>query len=99
MTTGLPVIIRGVMKPISTLMMPLMSVDLREMKNTESRRERSDFVAVPACSVIAEAMSAWVIADFFLQKFGGDSMEEIKKNYQGFKEGTIEQVKKNFNKY
>ncbi len=95
-TTGLPIIIRGAMKPISTLMTPLKSVDLATMKKVEARRERSDFVAVPACAVIAEGMVAWVIADFVLQKFGGDSMEETKSNFNSYVEQNFETVKKNF---
>jgi len=95
-TTGLPIIIRGAMKPISTLMTPLQSVDLATMKKVEARRERSDFVAVPACAVIAEGMVAWVVADFVLQKFGGDSMEETKANFTSFVKQNYENVKKNF---
>jgi len=95
-TTGMPVIIRGVMKPISTLMMPLMSIDLSDLKSVESRRERSDFVAVPACAVIAEAMTAWVIADFFLRKFGGDSVSEIIRNYKDYNKRILRQIKSRF---
>jgi chorismate synthase len=95
-TTGLPIIIRGVMKPISTLMSPLKSIDLKGLKEVESRRERSDFVAVPACAVIAESMTAWVIADFLLQKFGGDSIRELKQNYSKYNERILRQIKKNF---
>lgn len=95
-TNGMPVIIRGVMKPISTLMIPLKSIDLKTMKKVESRRERSDFTAVPACAVIAEAMAAWVAADFFMKKFGGDSMREIKRNYTGYKKDILKQLRKNF---
>ncbi|MCK7517368.1 MAG: chorismate synthase [Ignavibacteriales bacterium] len=57
-STGLPIIVRASMKPISTLMKPLQSVDLKTMKKVEARRERSDFVAVPACAVISESMIA-----------------------------------------
>lgn len=95
-TTGLPIIIRGAMKPISTLMTPLQSVDLATMKKVEARRERSDFVAVPACAVIAEGMIAWVIADYVLQKFGGDSMEETKENLNSFVRNNFENLKMNF---
>lgn len=95
-TTGLPIIVRGAMKPISTLMTPLKSVDLATMKKVEARRERSDFVAVPACAVIAEGMVAWVVAEFVLQKFGGDSMEETKANYESYVKQNFENVKKNF---
>lgn len=95
-TTGLPIIVRGAMKPISTLMTPLKSVDLATMKKVEARRERSDFVAVPACAVIAEGMVAWVVAEFVLQKFGGDSMEETKANFESYLKQNFENVKKNF---
>jgi chorismate synthase len=95
-STGLPIIVRGSMKPISTLMNPLMSVDLHTMRNIESRRERSDFTAVPACAVIAESMLAWSLAKYFLLKFGGDSMEEIKDNYNSYNKKLQSRIKKNF---
>ncbi len=95
-STGLPIIVRGAMKPIATLMDPLMSVDLHTMKPSESRRERSDFTAVPACAVIAESMLAWSIAKFFLIKFGGDSMEETKDNYNSYTNKLFSRIKKNF---
>ena len=95
-TTGLPIIIRGAMKPIATLMSPIESVDLSTMKKVIARRERSDFVAVPACAVIAESMVAWVIADFFLKKFGGDSIEETKDNFMNFTQKYFQRVKSNF---
>lgn len=95
-TTGLPIIIRGAMKPISTLMTPLQSVDLATMKKVEARRERSDFVAVPACAVVTEGMIAWVIADYILQKFGGDSMEETKSNLHAFVNNNFENLVSNF---
>ncbi|MGD0337651.1 MAG: chorismate synthase [Bacteroidota bacterium] len=81
-TNGEPIILRGAMKPIATLMKPLRTVDLATMKKTEARRERSDFCAVPAASVIGEAVVAPVIANAFLEKFGGDSLGEIKKRYK-----------------
>ncbi len=97
-STGMPIIIRGAMKPISTLMSPLETIDLSTMKKIESRRERSDFVAVPACAVVAESMVAWALANFFLQKFGGDSMEEIKDNYISYTENLFNRTKKNFSR-
>lgn len=97
-STGLPIIIRGAMKPISTLMTPLQSVDLKTMKKVEARRERSDFVAVPACAVIGEAMVAWTLAKFFLQKFGGDSIEETKENYRNYTQKLFGRTKNNFSK-
>jgi chorismate synthase len=95
-STGLPIIVRGSMKPIATLMTPLRSVDLHTMKITESRRERSDFTAVPACAVIAESMLAWSIAKFFLVKFGGDSLEETRDNYNSYTKKLFSRLKKNF---
>jgi len=94
-STGLPIIIRGAMKPISTLMSPLETIDLSTMKKIESRRERSDFVAVPACAVIAESMVAWTLANFFLQKFSGDSIEDVKDNYQNYRNKLFTRTKKN----
>jgi len=95
-STGLPIIIRGAMKPISTLMSPLDTIDLSTMKKIESRRERSDFVAVPACAVIAESMVAWTLANFFLQKFSGDSLDDVMINYQNYKDNLFNRTKKNF---
>jgi len=95
-SNGMPVIVRAAMKPIATLMKPIGSVDLSTMKNIEARRERSDFVAVPACAVIAESMLAWIIAKHFLIKFGGDSMEEINDNYNNYTRKLYSRIKKNF---
>ncbi|HEX9252425.1 MAG TPA: chorismate synthase, partial [Ignavibacteriaceae bacterium] len=95
-STGLPIIVRAAMKPIATLMSPIMSVDLSKMKKIDARRERSDFVAVPACAVIAESMLAWSIAKFFLQKFGGDSIEELKDNYTTYNKKLFSRIKNNF---
>ena len=81
-TTGEIIILHGAMKPISTLAKPLHSVDLKTMKVVPSRYERSDVCAVPACSVIAEAVIAPVMANAFLEKFGGDSVSEIQKRYK-----------------
>lgn len=94
-STGLPIIIRAAMKPIATLMSPLDTIDLKTMSSVQARRERSDFVAVPACAVIAESMAAWTIAKFFLEKFGGDSIEETKRNYQSWKI-DIKKIQKKF---
>ena len=97
-STGLPIIVRAAMKPIATLMSPIRAVDLKTMKSLSSRRERSDFVAVPACSVIAESMLAWVIAKHFLTKFGGDSLEETKDNFASYSRGITSRLKTNFKK-
>ena len=95
-STGLPIIVRGAMKPIATLMSPIESVDLKTMKTVDARRERSDFVAVPACAVIAESMLAWSIAKYFLLKFSGDSIEETKDNFKNYTSKLINRITKNF---
>lgn len=97
-STGLPIIIRAAMKPISTLMSPIYSIDLSNMRKVDARRERSDFVAVPACAVIAESMLAWVIAEHFVTKFGGDSIEEMKDNFNSYNKKLFGRIKKNFKK-
>jgi len=97
-STGLPIIVRAAMKPIATLMSPIKSVDLKNGKAVDARRERSDFVAVPACAVISESMLAWVIAKHFLIKFGGDSMEETRDNYASYMKKLNTRIKKNFSK-
>ena len=84
MSNGMPVIVRAAMKPIPTLRSPLASVDIITKKKFEAAYERSDVCAVPAASVVGEAVTAAVIADSFLDKFGGDSMEEIRRNYEGY---------------
>jgi chorismate synthase len=83
-TTGEPLRIRGAMKPISTLRKPLDSVDLRTGEVAHAAVERSDVCAVPAAAVIAEAMVALVLADAFLEKFGGDSMAEVQRNFESY---------------
>jgi chorismate synthase len=86
------------MKPIATLMSPIESVDLHTMQHVDARRERSDFVAVPACAVIAESMLAWSLAKYFIEKFGGDSIEETKDNYKSYTEKLNKRINKNFKK-
>ena len=83
-TTGEPLIVRGAMKPISTLRKRLPSVDLRDGSEGDAAVERSDVCAVPAAAVVAEAMVALVITDAFLEKFGGDSVGEIRRNFDGY---------------
>ncbi len=80
-TNGQPLWIRAAMKPISTLMKPLRSIDLSKMKPVEARRERSDFCAVPAAGVVAENVVAPVLANAILEKFGGDSMNELRERF------------------
>jgi len=83
-SNGMPIIIRAAMKPIPTLGSPLTSVDIVTKKGFKAIYERSDVCAVPSASVIGEAVIAIVIAENFLEKFGGDSMEEVKRNYRGY---------------
>lgn len=84
MTSGEPLVLRVAMKPISTLMRPLQTVDSKTGQTASAAAERSDVTAVPAMGVIAEAMTALVLADAVLEKFGGDSMGELKRNYEGY---------------
>jgi len=84
MTTGEPLVLRVAMKPISTLMAPLKTVDLKTGAAAQAQSERSDVTAVPAMGVIAEAMVALVLARALLEKFGGDALSEMKRNFAGY---------------
>lgn len=84
MTNGMPVLVRAAMKPIPTLKKALQSVDLNTKKPFAAAYERSDTCAVPAAAVVAEAMAALITADAFLEKFGGDSVVETKRNYDAY---------------
>ncbi|EGG32191.1 chorismate synthase [Paenibacillus sp. cl141a] len=84
MTNGMPIVVRGVMKPIPTLYKPLQSVDIDTKEAFTAQVERSDACAVPAASVVMEHVVTWEVAKAFLEKFGGDSMEEIHANYQNY---------------
>src|SRR5436309_7716356 len=84
MTTGEPLVARVAMKPISTLMAPLRTVDLKTGGPAQAQSERSDVTAVPAMGVIAEAMMALVLAQALLEKFGGDALSETKRNFAGY---------------
>lgn len=77
MTNGQPLIVRGALKPISTMRTPLQTVDVKTLKRTQAHFERSDVCVAPAAGVIGEAMVALVLADALLEKFGGDNMEDI----------------------
>jgi len=84
-TTGAPLVVRGAMKPISTLLRKrLPSVDLRDGSTRVATVERSDVCAVPAAAVVAEAMVALVAADAVLEKFGGDSLGETRRNFESY---------------
>jgi chorismate synthase len=89
MTNGQDVLVRGLLKPISTLRRPLESVDLQTHEPALAAYERSDVCVVPAAGVIGEAMVAIVLAQAFLEKFGGDSLGETRRNFEGY----MEQVK------
>jgi chorismate synthase len=84
MTNGMPVVVRGAMKPISTLGKPLRSVDLNTKEPTEAGWERSDISAISAASVVMENAIAFELAKALLEKFGGDSIAEVKTNYANF---------------
>ena len=84
MTTGEPLVVRVAMKPISTLMRPLGTVDVATGGEAKATAERSDVTAVPAMGVIAEAMVAFVVAQAWLEKFGGDSLDETRRNVEGY---------------
>jgi len=84
MTTGEPLVARVAMKPISTLMAPLRTVDLKTGGPAQAQSERSDVTAVPAMGVIAEAMMALVLAQALLEKFGGDALSETRRNFEGY---------------
>lgn len=85
-TTGLPLVLRAAMKPISTLMKPLETVDIRTGERGDAVRERSDVCALPAAGVVGEAMVAIVLAGAVLEKFGGDSLRELKRNLGSYRE-------------
>jgi chorismate synthase len=84
MTTGEPLVLRAAMKPIATLMQPLPTVHLDTGDPAQAQSERSDVTAVPAVGVVAEAMAALVLGDALLEKFGGDSLGEVKRNLEGY---------------
>ncbi len=84
MTNGEPVVVRVAMKPISTLMKPLQTIDTTTSEVAAAVVERSDVTAVPAMGVIAEAMLALVLADAMIEKFGGDSLGEMRRNYDSY---------------
>src|SRR6056297_1426424 len=83
-TNGEELLVKAAIKPIPTLMKPLNTVDIKTKEKKEASKERSDVCAVPAAGVILENIAAWVITDEFLKKFGGDSLEEIKDNYNKY---------------
>ncbi len=82
MSNGMPIVVRGYMKPIPTLIKPLGTVDLATGEAQPTRYERSDVTSVPAASTVAEATVALVLANAFLEKYGGDSFKEIRERYE-----------------
>jgi chorismate synthase len=86
MTNGQDILVRGFLKPISTLRRPLESVDLETRDAAKAAYERSDVCVVPAAGVIGEAMVAIVLASAFLEKFGGDSLGETRRNFEGYQQ-------------
>ena len=83
-TNGEDIVVRGFLKPISTLRRPLESVDLPTRDPALAAYERSDIAVVPAAGVVGEAMTALILAQAFLEKFGGDSLGETRRNYNGY---------------
>ena len=94
MTTGEPLVLRVAMKPISTLMRPLATVDVATGESASATAERSDVTAVPAMGVIAEAMTAFVLAQAALEKFGGDSLAETRRNYDSYLSHVAERLRR-----
>ncbi|MBA4548967.1 chorismate synthase [Thermoactinomyces intermedius] len=89
MTTGEPIIVRGVMKPIPTLYKPLQSVDIETKEPFQASIERSDSCAVPAASVVMENVVAWEVAQALLGKFSGDTMDEVKRQLKQYQESVL----------
>jgi len=90
MTNGEPVVVRVAMKPLPTLRRPLRSVELESHRPVEAVRERSDTCAVPRATVIGEAMLCLVLAELVLEKFGGDSLSEVRRNLAAYRERLAE---------
>jgi chorismate synthase len=91
-TTGEPILLRVAMKPISTTLHPLMSVNLATGQETANRYERSDFCAVPRAGVIGEAMACLVLAEALLEKLGGDSLTEQKPRFEALRQARLEDL-------
>jgi chorismate synthase len=81
-STGMPIVVRGTMKPIPTLIRPLMSVDLASGEAQRTRYERSDVTSVPAASTVAEATVAWEVAGALLASFGGDTLDDLRQRVE-----------------
>jgi chorismate synthase len=83
-TDGMPVRVRGYMKPIPTMLTPLATVDLETREATQARYERSDVCAVPAAAVVGEAVVAWELANALLEKFGGDAVVDVERALEAY---------------
>jgi chorismate synthase len=83
-TNGEPIVVRAAMKPISTTLTPQDSVDVRTGEAAKMEYQRSDICAVPAAAVVVEAMVSLVLADAYLEKFGGDNLAETRANMEHF---------------
>jgi chorismate synthase len=93
-TNGEEVRVTGYMKPISTLMKPLRSVDLTTLQAAPAAIERSDVCAVPAAAVVGEAVVCWVLADALLERFGGDSMQQLHEHYDATQGRVLDRLSK-----
>ena len=91
-SNGEPIVLRAAMKPIPTLSRPLPTVDLATGKPADAARERSDVCALPAASVVGRALAALELARAFLEKFGGDSMGEVRRNCRGYTDSIKEPI-------
>ncbi len=91
-TTGQPIVVRAAMKPISTTLSPLPTVDLATGEAAETVYERSDFCAVPRAAVVGEAMVAFVLADALLEKLGGDSLEELRPRFAALRRSHVDDL-------
>ncbi|TMF91953.1 MAG: chorismate synthase [Chloroflexi bacterium] len=89
-TNGEPIDLRVAIKPISTMKKPMQSIDLKTKEKTEAHYERSDVCVVPAAGVIGEAVVALTLAEAFMEKFGGDSMTELERNYRSYMESIAQ---------
>ena len=85
MTNGNELVVRAALKPIATLMTPLPTVDVVSHQPADAARERSDTTAVPAASVIVQALVGWVLAQAYLEKFGGDTLPELVDRVETYK--------------
>jgi len=91
-TTGQPILVRAAMKPISTTLTSLRSVDLASGQPADTRYERSDFCAVPRAAVVGEAMVAFVLADALIEKLGGDSLAEMRPRFDALRQGRLDEL-------